>query len=218
MLSLLAGSVTNLRSGQHRWATKKIDQACERVLSSLSQIPDIPPIVAVSPLRGVDSCSFVSVCECPLCLSSAGIRSVGKYFHTWTNACAVQAANLLYEIGLILWAVMCRLPDWASGRTLDALNSLRNALRQAGHDSGMFECPQCGRFTTCLYGHPTPVRAGFCKWCLDMGGGLSVSLSLDFDADGKLSVRCIKTDYTAPARNAWDILPGSEFFSVKMLR
>jgi hypothetical protein len=40
-----------------------------------------------------------------------------------------------------------------------------------------------------------------------MGGGLSVSLSLNFDADGRLTVQCGATDYEAPGRNAWDILP-----------
>jgi hypothetical protein len=40
-----------------------------------------------------------------------------------------------------------------------------------------------------------------------MGGGLSVSLSLDFDADGRLRVQCRPADYTAPAHNTCYILP-----------
>lgn len=205
LLSLLAGAVSEMRCGQNRRITKKFTKACDRILDVVGGIPDFQSIKPVSLLRSIDAEHFESVCECPVCLERPGPRAVGKYFTVWPCACGVQSANLFYEIGLVLWAILCRLPDWASGRTLDGINTLRKELRQAGHDLGLIECPQCGRFTTCVYGKSK--QEGFCRWCLDMGGGLSVSLSLGFDANGDVTVECRPTDYTAPARNAWDILP-----------
>jgi hypothetical protein len=205
LLSLLAGAVSDIRDGHNRRMSKKFAKACDRILDAVEKIPDFQSIKLVSPLRSIDAGRFESVCACPVCLERPGTRASGKYFTVWPCACSVQSANLFYEIGLVLWAILCRLPDWASGSTLDAINSLRKELRQAGHDLGLLECPQCGRFTTCVYGKSE--REGFCRWCLDMGGGLSVLLSLEFDAEGSLRVQFRPTDYTAPARNAWDILP-----------
>ncbi len=36
---------------------------------------------------------------------------------------------------------------------------------------------------------------------------MGIGFSLDFDDDGKPIVNMMKTDHTAPAKNAWDILP-----------
>ncbi len=207
MIALLAGAVTEIRGGQHPWPIKEFPKACDRILDAIAQIPNLQPIANLSPLRRIDDRVFEAVCHCPFCLHPSGTRSINRYFTDWQHAGSVQIAILLYEVGLVLWAVLCRLPDWASGRTLDAINSLRKSLRQAGHDLGLLECPQCGRFTSCLYGQPTPERNRFCRWCLDMGGGIGVSLSFGFDANGKITVQCRPTDYSAPARNAWDILP-----------
>ena len=103
--------------------------------------------------------------QCPACLTPAGARKVGNYFTTWQHACAVQVGNLLYEIGLVLWAILCSLPEWASGGILVDLSALRQAIRETGRSLSLLECPQCGRLTTCLYGYPDAEKTGFCRWC-----------------------------------------------------
>ena len=47
----------------------------------------------------------------------------------------------------------------------------------------------------------------FCRWCLDMGGGLGLGFSLAFDSDGRPVISMTKTGPKAPTKNSWDILP-----------
>jgi hypothetical protein len=75
-----------------------------------------------------------------------------NYFTDWPHACKVQTGNLLYETGLILWAVLLDLPGWAAGDFLQRLNTARSEMRRAGKDMSLLECPQCGRLTSSLYG------------------------------------------------------------------
>jgi hypothetical protein len=75
-----------------------------------------------------------------------------NYFTDWPHDCKVQTGNLLYETGLILWAVLLGLPEWAAGDFLQRLNTARSEMRRAGKNMSLLECPQCGRLTSSLYG------------------------------------------------------------------
>ena len=70
----------------------------------------------------------------------------------------------------------------------------------------LFECPQCGRLTTGLYS-PSRQDGGFCRWCLDMSGGLGIGISVGVNTSGELAVEMTQTDHTEAAKNSRDILP-----------
>jgi hypothetical protein len=207
LLCSFGGAMKEIRDRDTRRNSKKFLNALDQLHQSILQLPFDRPLESRSLLRLINSRALFFERECPMCKTAAGERKVDNYFSDWTHACGVQTANLLYETGLILWAVLVSLPVWANGVFLQKLNKLRDQIRSTGKAMSLLECPQCGRLTTCLYGYPEPERNGFCRWCLDMGGGLGLSFSLELDAEGKPNIKKIKTDYTAPAKNAWDVLP-----------
>jgi len=205
LLCTFSGALAEVASGQSRWLTKKFSKAAERVQSAINELPFDPPLRPESSLKAdPQALRFDSMC--PVCSTYPGPRTRGNYFTDWPHACKVQMANLIYETGLILWAVLLGLPGWAGGAFLQQLNAVRGEMRRAGKDMSFLECPQCGRLTSCLYGSNAKV-SGFCRWCLDMSGGLGLGISVAFDPDGQPVIDMAKTDPTAPARNAWDILP-----------
>jgi hypothetical protein len=204
ILCAFSGSLTEVSTGQSRWLTKKFSTAVERVQKSLNKLPFDPPLQSNASLKSDPALRFDDIC--PVCRTQPGPRTRGNYFTDWPHACKVQTANLLYETGLILWGILLGMPAWASGSFLQQLNEVRGQLRRAGKDMSFLECPQCGRLTSCLYGSNAKV-SGFCRWCLDMGGGMGLGFSVSFAPDGAPIVNMTKTDHGAPARNAWDILP-----------
>ncbi len=206
LLCLFAGALDEVVHGESRWITKKFNKAVGRVHEALAELPFNRPLRRRSHLLPCsDSLRFDT--ECPFCLTPSGPREPDNYFTDWSHACKVQTGNLLYETGLILWAILLALPAWSHGGFLQQLNKVRGEIRCAGKAMSFLECPQCGRLTSCLYGDPTPEENGFCRWCLDMGGGIGLAFRLDFDADGRPNISMMKTDHAAPARNSWDILP-----------
>jgi hypothetical protein len=207
LLGIFGGSLGEVRTGESRWLTKKFAVAAGRVQDTLEKLQFEPALTLDSSLHRTGTGSLRFDAPCPVCKTPQGARQQEKYFTDWRHACKVQTGNLLYETGLILWAVLLGLPTWAPGSFLERLNDLRADIRRAGKDMSLFECPQCGRLTTCLYGHPNPQQTGFCRWCLDMGGGLGLGFTLDFDPDGRPVINMMKTDHSAPGRNSWDILP-----------
>lgn len=207
LLCIFSGALSEIVSDQSRRVTKKFARAVERVQQAISGLPLANRVLPDSSLRAASAKTLHFAVNCPVCYTPAGERQPDNYFTDWPHACGVQTANLLYETGLVFWAILLGLPHWASGSFLQQLNILRSEVRRAGKDMSLLECPQCGRLTTCLYGYPEPEKNGFCRWCLDMGGGLGLGFSVDFDAEGKPRIEMTKTDHTAPGRNAWDILP-----------
>ncbi|MCG3147730.1 MAG: hypothetical protein PCFJNLEI_01171 [Verrucomicrobiae bacterium] len=206
-LGMFGGALREVQTGQSRWLTKKFAQACDRVFRNLDALPFDPPLRYASELPALNDRTWQLNTDCPVCSLPAGPRSPDRYFTAWPGACKVQTGNLLYEAGLILWAVLLGLPAWAPGNMLGGLNELRLSLRKTGKAMSLFECPQCGRLTTCLYGYPDAEKNGFCRWCLDMGGGLGLGFSVEIDSTGQPVINMLQTDHAAPGRNSWDILP-----------
>jgi len=170
LLGAVSGAMCEVCGGRARWRTRKFEKAVEQLQASLGRLDFDTPLIVDSFLRGPVSCRLRFERQCPVCLSKPGPRKSGRYFTAWADSCKVQVGNLLYETGLTLWPILVALPAWASGTFLKQLNAVRSAVRHAGKSMSMLECPQCGRFTTCLYGSPHPKQTGFCRWCVDMGG------------------------------------------------
>lgn len=207
LLCGFGGALKEIRDSDARRNSRQFRNALDQLQQSISHLNFDRPLEFRSSLRRINSRTLFFEGACPMCETLSGERKVDNYFSDWTHACGVQTANLLYETGLILWAVLISLPAWTDGVFLQHLNNLRNQIRSTGKAMSLLECPQCGRLTTCLYGYPDPERNGFCRWCLDMGGGLGLGFSLELDAAGAPNIKKIKTDHTAPAKNAWDVLP-----------
>ncbi len=208
LLAIVEKALHAVEQGSARWLTKRFRRASEQFRAGLAQAQLPLPDIGCCPLRRSRTDERVLTFDqvCPACFTGAGRRATGNYFTDWPEACKVQTGNVLYESGLVLWAVLHSLPDWASGAMLADLNRVRLGLRKVGGALSLLECPQCGRFTSCLHGHPDPEENGFCRWCLDMGGGLGGFMSITVDENG-LPCPVVECDHTAPARNCWDVLP-----------
>ena len=206
LLGTFSGALTEVAAGQSRWLTKKFAAAVDRLQRALRQLPFDPPARPDSALCR-ESSGLRFDAQCPVCGTPPGFRRQDNYFTEWPRACKVQTGNLLYETGLILWAVLLGLPAWAPGSFLRQLNLVRREVRRAGTSLSLMECPQCGRFTNGLYGHPDPEANGYCRWCLDMGGGAGLRITVTVDSDGRPDFDLATADPSAPAENCWDILP-----------
>jgi hypothetical protein len=109
--------------------------------------------------------------ECPVCLHAPGKRTKDNYFTTWPEACGVQGSNLYYEIGVILFGICGMKPPWLTDNLRGDCEQVKSLCFRIGQSIGMPSCPQCGRFTTCLYGgERNNAEKGRCRWCLDASG------------------------------------------------
>ena len=206
LLCTLSGTLNEIRRGESYWHTKNFCEAISRLENAVEELPFDPPIKPDSSLRGVAPAPLYFDAQCPVCELPPGARKPHKHFTDWPHAWNDQIGNLLYETGLIFWAVLVSLPSWASGTLLRKLNNLRGQLPSTANAMEIYECPQCGRLTTGLYGSGPP-ESRFCRWCLDMSGGIGVGISVSFRPSGELAVEMTQTDHTEAAKNAWDILP-----------
>lgn len=186
-------------------------RAAEKVIREATCLPELLRAGPDNTLSLVDPQTLAFSRTCPVCTSPAGIRKHGKYFTIWSEACKVQTGNLLYETGLILWGLVRGLPSWASGEVLSALNDVRQKVVRAYRESGMMECPQCGRPVTCLFGGTKDGREAFCRHCADMGGGFWPGLRIDIGEELPVIVTPQNPDPKAPARHSRDVLPPDLF-------
>ena len=109
LLCAFSGALTEVAGGQSRWLSKKFGNAAERVQPALKELPFDPPLRPEVSLRA-DPSALRFESRCPVCRTYPGPRTRGNNFTDWPHACKVQTANLLYETGLILWAVLLGLP------------------------------------------------------------------------------------------------------------
>jgi hypothetical protein len=207
LLEIFSASLARISAGNSEWVDPKFKSSCTSIFVSLHIISQYFPLTRVEPIEDIDDESFSFLHSCPACYTPAGRRKKDRYFTIWELACKVQTANLLYETGLIVWGILRTLPEWASGRLLSDLNQLRKRLLAACEATGLNECPQCGRFTTILYGSGTPAPGGFCRWCLDMTDGTVMRFDFDLHCDQGDSVEMVQPDYRSPALNSRDVLP-----------
>ena len=210
LLCAFSGALSEVRQGCAFWHTEDFCEAINRVELAVKELHFDPSITPDSSLRGVapdgrggplhfDAC-------CPVCESPPGARKPHKHFTDWPHAWKDQIGNLLYESGLIFWAILVSLPSWAHGALLQKLNKIRSCLRTTGKAIELRECPQCGRLTTGFYGSG-PEESRFCRWCLDMNGGLGICISVGPTPKGGYALTMEQTDHTEAAKNSYDILP-----------
>ncbi len=129
-------------------------------------------------LRRNEQQRVICLFDCPLCSSAAGERPRDNYFTVWDAACCVQTSNLLYELGILLFAIASSLPSWATSTDLKLFGQVLKSNRKSQESIGFLECPFCRRFTNGLYGEGTASNPHRCRWCLDSAGGGQIVLCL----------------------------------------
>lgn len=202
LIGLYARILCKIKGSPSRWKTKKFASAVERVLQWVRKMD----VVSNADLAlDVERQGRSMAIDCPLCLTPKGPRPPDRYFGAWANADKVQVANLLYETEIVLFAVARALPRWASARLLGQLGHLLVMNHKALIALGLFECPYCGRHTTCLYGEGSTANPHRCRWCLDRSGVFGVRFSCEITEEG-IRVN-IGMDDLIPAQLDDDLIP-----------
>jgi hypothetical protein len=102
--------------------------------------------------------------DCPFCSSKSGKRPFDKYFNEWTDADRLQVSNLLYEVSLVLNAVLSERPSWGDAALFNSLKGCLSASRQALESIGLPECSLCGRFVS-SFEFDKNRNFSICSWC-----------------------------------------------------
>ena len=175
---LLLGTYGNVlelvNEAKSRWYTKKSLAAT----SELSEWFCLSGFAVSTPVVVVQEGWLVTPFDCPVCLTPKGPREPDEYFTVWRDANRVQVANLLYELGLVVFAVVRQLPSWATPKRLGEVGDLLALNQRALKAVGMNECPLCGRHTTCLFGDGSASNPHRCRWCLDSAGPMRMYLNV----------------------------------------
>jgi hypothetical protein len=182
-----------------RWHTKKSLAAT----SELSEWFRLSGFAVSTPVVVVQEGRLVTPFDCPVCLTPKGPREPDEYFAVWRDANRVQVANLLYELGLVIFAVVRQLPAWGTPKRLGEVGDLLALNQRALKAVGMNECPLCGRHSTCLFGDGSATNPYRCRWCLDAAGPLRMYLNLAED----LEVRAVCADAPIPDTVGAGIVP-----------
>lgn len=197
LVSGLESALRHYGPGQPRWVALPFARSVEKAIESAVQTRRVLGALPVESPPEATSDTGCAVCGLTSCR-----REPDRYFTDWAKACRVQTANLLYETGLILWAIVREIPIWCDAEVLASLDRLRRALRSASKGMAVLECPICHRPTTHLYS--TDRR--FCRWCLDMSGGFGVGMTIK--SDGTLEL--IEPDPTSAIVEDSDLLPPTD--------
>lgn len=166
------------------WKTSKFSAVLKKELEFLESIVNFTKIDQhkKSIIKNYDG-TLISSFDCPFCETPSGPRPRDRYFFEWSDACIVQVANVVYEVGIVLYAVVRALPSWADSKYLGILSRVLKANRKTQEATGLSECPLCGRFTTCIYGTGTKNNPCRCRWCLDRGGGIAIGITVNKDLE-----------------------------------
>jgi hypothetical protein len=182
---------------QPRWTTTRFLKATREALAADARVR---PLLRRASSRSTSNTSAGTDRDrCPVCELPIGPQEPKRYFRDWAHACGVQTGNLLYEVGLILWAVVREVPPWCDANLLSELDGLRRALLSATTAMSGLECPICRRPTTHLYG----AGGRFCRWCLDMCGGFGIGLRINDNG----SIDVLQADPTRATFVDADLLP-----------
>lgn len=182
LFEILLGMLNEMNNSKVTWKSKEFIQAIEFEMKLLNSLP-VPQVITQEKKLISSGKDLVSLFDCPLCGIPNGKRDRNKYFSEWDSACKVQTANLLYEAGIVIFAFVRSLPQWASPEYLGKIGKILEANYNSQKALGLMECPFCARFTNCLYGEGTEDNPHRCRWCFDRGGGMSVGLALRLNAE-----------------------------------
>jgi len=170
LLEQYGGALKEIRCGEARWLTKKVNKWLDRIIKT------IPSYDLMCPLFIKTQTELYCQCNCAFCNTPRGERLCNNHFAIWNKACKVQAANLLYEFGIVLFCILRQLPRWATPNQLRTFGDLLMLNQNALSSLGLMECTSCGRWTNCLYGDGTQNNRHRCRWCIDLAGGMRLRL------------------------------------------
>ncbi len=179
LLAFLLATAQELK-GSRANSTKRFHAAADDLIALLSErLKDKPPPQTPLLVAAAPKTMFLHA-ECPICEKPSGLRRKDNYFTIWSEACRVQSSNLFYEAGVILMGLSAIKPAWLEADALSFCETIRSKTFRAGEAIGMMSCPQCGRFTSCLYGGTkSDPEKGMCRWCSDTSGANQVTITIN---------------------------------------
>ena len=179
-------ATTQELKGSSANSTKRFHAAADELVTALSErLKGNPPTHSPFLLAAAPK-TLVVQSECPVCERPAGLRRKDDYFTVWSECCRVQSSNLFYEVGVILLGLCSVRPSWLEEELLQFCDFIRSKVFRAGEAIGLMSCPQCGRFTSCLYGgtRSDPAK-GMCRWCSDTSGANQINITINLADDLK---------------------------------
>ena len=161
-------------------STKKFLATADDLLSILGDRLKDKPFAQTHFLVNAAPKTMFLQAECPVCEKPSGLRRKDNYFTIWSEACRVQSSNLFFELGAILFGLTVTQPPWLDADNFNHCKFLMSKIFRAGEAIGLMPCPQCGRFTSCLYGGTrSEINKGMCRWCLDSSEANQITISLN---------------------------------------
>ncbi len=202
LLETYRAILAEIAASEVRWKTKKFERALDRLRSWFGG----PRSACAHQVDVCDGNRRIALSDCPLCLTSKGPRPPDRYFTLWRDACSVQVANFFYESGIVMFAILRQLPQWATPQRLGRWGDLLALNQRTLGAVGLLECPLCGRHTTCLYGDGSGDDPHRCRWCVDREGPTCITyISLVMDEDGGIGLK--HSTQTLPERLGGHIVP-----------
>ena len=175
----LLASTQEMRNSR-LYSHKSFQAAADELVQALSSCLHNYALAPAPLLTARDAKHLVMQTQCPVCQMAAGTRKKDNYFTVWPEACRVQSSNLFYEIGLILFGFHSASLAWLPDSLRQSCDAIRPLIFRLGETVGLPSCPQCGRFTSCLYGGSrSDPEKGMCRWCLDASGANQITITLN---------------------------------------
>jgi len=173
-------ATTQEPKGSRANSTKRFHTAADDLVTTLSDWLKEKPLVQSPFLMAAAPNTMVVQTECPTCQKPSGLRRKDNYFTVWSEACRVQSSNLFYEMGVILLGLCAMKPVWLEDDVRGSCDTVRSKTFRAGEAVGLMSCPQCGRFTSCLYGGTrSDPEKGMCRWCSDASGANQITITVN---------------------------------------
>jgi tetratricopeptide (TPR) repeat protein len=168
-----------LRSGAFA-SQKGFQAACDELVRVIQEGLRERVSIASPFLVASDSKRLLMHTQCPVCDLPPGKRTKDNYFTVLSEACGVQSSNLFYELGAITFGLCSTRPPWVPDDLRQLCDRVRPLVFRAGEAIGLPSCPQCGRFTSCVYGGSrSDPEKGMCRWCLDTTGANKITITVD---------------------------------------
>ncbi len=173
-------AATQELKGSRANSTKRFHAAADDLIALLSERLRERPLMQTPLLADAAPKTMFMQSECPICEKPSGLRRKDNYFTVWSEACRVQSSNLFYEVGVILLGLSAMKPAWLEDDVCGFCDSVKAKAFRAGEALGMMSCPQCGRFTSCLYGGTkSDPEKGMCRWCSDTSGANQITITVN---------------------------------------
>ena len=173
-------ATTQELKGSRANSTKRFHDAADDLIALLSERLKDKPLVQTPLLVAAAPKTMFMQAECPVCEKPSGLRRKDNYFTVWSEACRVQSSNLFYEVGVVVMALSAMKPAWLEADLRGFCDTIGSKTFRTGEAIGMMSCPQCGRFTSSLYGGTkADPEKGMCRWCSDASGANQITITVN---------------------------------------